>query len=105
MENGTKPQDQPKFIVFYSSVLALFSLFCFKCKHGNPKVTMYQTGTMVTVEQQCSSCEEIKPFKWQSQPSILGFAADNILLSFSSLIAGASISKVLFVFRHFGLAV
>ena len=45
------------------------------------------------------------PFKWRSQPSLLGRAAGNILLSFSSLMAGASISKVLLAFRHFGLVV
>ncbi len=105
VEAGTKPQDEPKFIVFYSSLLALFSLFCFKCKNEKPGVNMYQTGTMITVEQQCSSCQGIKPFKWESQPRLLGRAAGNILLSFSSLMAGASISKVLLVFRHFGLAV
>lgn len=105
MQDGTKPQDEPKFIVFYSSLLALFSVFCFKCKGAKPKVKMYQIGTMATVEQQCSSCQGIKPFKWRSQPSILGYAAGNILLSFSSLMAGASISKVLLVFRYFGLAV
>ena len=105
MEAGTKPQDEQKFIVFYSSLLALFSVFCFKCKGEKPKVNMYQTGTMVTVEQQCSSCQGVKPFKWRSQPSLLGRAAGNILLSFSSLMAGASISKVLLVFQHFGLVV
>lgn len=105
MAAGTKPQDEPKFIVFYSSLLALFSIFCFKCKAEKPEVKMYQTGTMVTIEQQCSSCHGTKPFKWRSQPSLLGRAAGNILLSFSSLMAGASISKVLLVFQHFGLAV
>ena len=105
VEAGTKPQDEPKFIVFYRSLLALFSLFCFKCKNEKPRVNMYQTGTMITVEQQCSSCQGIKPFKWESQPRLLGRAAGNILLSFSSLMAGASISKVLLVFRHFGLSV
>ena len=106
MAAGTKPQDEPKFIVFYSSLLALFSMFCFKCKAEKPEVKMGQTGTMVTVEQRCASCHGSKQFKWQSQPCLLGrYPAGNILLSFSLLMAGASISKVLLVFRHFGLAV
>ncbi len=65
---------------------------------------MEQNGTMVTVEQQCPNCHA-KPFRWRSQPFILGrYPAGNILLSFATLMAGASISKVLLVFRHFGLA-
>ena len=81
-------------------------MFCFKCKAEKPEVKMGQTGTMVTVEQRCASCHGSKQFKWQSQPCLLGRdPAGNILLSFSLLMAGASISKVLLVFRHFGLAV
>jgi hypothetical protein len=59
---------------------------------------MEQNGTMVTVEQQCSNCH-VKPFRLRSQPFILGrYPAGNILLSFATLMAGASISKVLLVF-------
>ena len=64
---------------------------------------MEQNGTMVILEQQCPYCCT-KPFRWRSQPSILGrYPAGNILLSFATLTSGASISKVLLVFRHFGL--
>ena len=65
---------------------------------------MEQNGIMVTVEQQCPNCCT-KPFRWRSQPFILGrYPAGNILLSFATLMSGASISEVLLVFRHFGLA-
>ena len=104
VDEATTSVNGPKFIVFYHSLLALFSLFCFNCKAEKPKVKMEQNGTMVTVEQQCPNCC-IKPFRWRSQPFILGrYPAGNILLSFATLMSGASISKVLLVFRHFGLA-
>ena len=49
-------------------------------------------------------CEN--PFAWRSQPFVLGrYPAGNVLLSFAVLLAGASISKVLLVFRHMGLSV
>ncbi|XP_067030157.1 uncharacterized protein [Acropora muricata] len=104
VEADTPPHEGPAFIVFYCKLLQIFSLFCFICKRKNPTVTMKQNGTMVTVEQQCPSCGD-QSFRWSSQPLILGkFPAGNILLSFAVLMAGASISKVLLVFKHLGLA-
>ena len=48
------------------------------------------------------SCETIP---MEKPTFILGrYPAGNILLSFATLMAGASISKVLLVFRYFGLA-
>jgi len=59
---------------------------------------------MVTVNQHCQSCK--KNFKWRSQPFILGrYPAGNVLLSFAVLMAGASIRKLLLVFKHMGLSV
>ena len=105
VEEGTPPQDEPKFIVFYSRLLAIFSLFCFNCKEGKPKVSMKRNGTMVTVHQDCGYCGA-NSFQWKSQPLTLGrYPAGNILLSFGILMAGASVSKVLLVCRHMGLSV
>ena len=104
MDPGTSSTDEPKFIVFYSMLLSIFSLFCFKCKYDSPSVTMKVYGTMVSVHQRCNHCGET--FKWHSQPLVLGrHAAGNILLSFATLMAGASISKLLLVFKHMGVAV
>ena len=100
----TPTYDEPKFIVFYSMLLSIFSLFCFKCKLEKPEVTMRRSGTMVTVKQHCSRC--IEDFVWRSQPFVHGkYPAGNVLLSFAVLMAGASISKILLVFRHMGLSV
>lgn len=104
MAPGTPCQDEPKLIVFYSALMTVFSLFCFICKANNPKVSMDSCGTMVTVTQQCQSCK--KNVKWRSQPFILGrYPAGNVLLSFAVLMAAASISKLLLVFKHMGLNV
>ena len=98
-------KDEPKFLVFYSRLLALFSLFCFNCKEDNPTVKMKSNGTMVTVYQDCKNCGS-KGFQWRSQPLVLGrYPAGNILLSYAILMAGGSVAKVLLVCRHMGLAV
>ena len=101
---GTSSVDEPKFIVFFSKLLALFSLFHFKCKESKPKVTMMKRGTMVIVKQHCQGCGG-DPYTWKFQPMMFGrYPAGNVLLSFSVLMAGASISKILLVFRHMGLS-
>lgn len=98
-------QAEPKFVVFYSMLYTLFSMFCFKCRGQKPIVEMKKNGTMVTVHQSCSKCGP-NCFKWQSQPFLQGrHPAGNFLLSFAVLTAGASISKILLVFRHMGLCV
>ena len=76
-----------------SMLLQLFPLFCFKCKQNNATATMKANGTMVTVTQSCSRCQGV--FTWNSQPPpILGkYPIGNVLLSFSILVAGASINK------------
>ena len=95
---------EPKFIVFYSNLLALFSMVCFTCKADRPQVIMKKNGTAVSVQQECLHCR--KSFQWSSQPLVLTkYPAGNILLSFAVLVSGASISKVLLVFKLLGLSV
>lgn len=66
---------------------------------------MRQRGTMVIVNQHCLTCGE-DAFEWKSQPMSLDgkHPAGNVLLSFAVLMAGASISKILLVFKHMGLS-
>ena len=66
---------------------------------------MRQLGTMVIVSQHCVTCGD-DAYVWRSQPMVLGgkYPAGNVLLSFAVLMAGASISKVLLVFKHMGLS-
>ena len=60
---------------------------------------------MVVVKQTCSKCAF--GYEWYSQPIVSGkyAAAGNILLSFAIIMAGASISKMLLMFRHMDLCV
>ena len=105
VDPDTPAYEEPKFIVFYSMLLHLFTLFCFKCKASKPVATMKQDGTMVTVTQTCTQCRD--QYIWKSQPPpVRGkYPIGNILLSFAVLMAGASINKVLLVFQHMGLQV
>ena len=96
-------REEPKGIVFLSKLLLLFQ-YCHICFTPKPEVMSSQTGTLLTIETKCSKCKEI--FIWESQPFLLGkFPAGNLLLSFAVLCAGASIKKVLLVFRHMGILV
>ena len=94
---------EPKFMVLYSCLMMLFSIFCFKCKGAKPTVESLKNGSMITVLQHCPNCGN-NAFKWSSQPLMFGkYPAGNIL-SFGVLVAGASISKVLLVFKRIGMA-
>ena len=105
VEPGTSCDKEPKFIVFFTKLLCLFSLFCFKCKRDQPNATMKQTGTMVIVNQHCMISSD-NSYSWKSQPMMFNrrYPAGNVLLSFSILMAGTSISKILLVFKHMGLS-
>ena len=98
VDPDTPAFEKPKFIVFYSMLPQLFTLFCFKCKESEPSVTMQQNGTMVTVTQTCSRCNEQCIWKSQPPPPHGKSPIGNLLLSFS-------INKVLLVFCHMGLHV
>lgn len=99
---GKDIREEPKGIVFVSKLLMLFQ-FCHLCFFPNPEVSVTQTGTLLTIDAKCSSCKQM--FSWKSQPFLLGkFPAGN-LLSLAVLCAGASIKKVLLVFKHMGTLV
>ena len=97
----TEAINQPKFIVFYSMLLALFTMFCFVCKSPNPAVAMATNGTMVTVTQNCRSCGPMKNFKWISQPLEFGrHPAGNLLFSCGTITSGFNISQILLLLKH-----
>ena len=43
-------------LFFYEMLLKICLLFCFNCKENNPRVSMVQNGTMVTVRKRCAKC-------------------------------------------------
>ena len=44
MEEGPKPCDEPKFVIFYNMLVAIFQLFCFHCKCNNPSIEVCKDG-------------------------------------------------------------
>jgi hypothetical protein len=57
----------------------------------------------LSVIQNCPECGDTV-FKWRSQPLVFTkYPAGNVALSFGVLMAGASTSKILLVFRHMGV--
>ena len=96
-------KKEPKGIVFISKLLLLFQ-FCHFCTAKNPDVVTQQTGTMTIIKSKCHNCS--RTYTWHSQPLLFRkFPAGNILLSYAILSAGASVKKVLLVFKHLGLMV
>ena len=67
-------------------------MFCFLYRKGKPKVTVTRSGTMAVLSQNCRECSRC--FQWRSQPLVLG-----------KYPAGVSVSRVMLVLRHMGLAV
>jgi len=65
-----------------------------------------QVGTMVTITASCQNLECGKDFVWRSQQLLPGtkIYSGNFLVSFATLVAGSSASKVLQVMKHMGLA-
>ena len=96
---GADVREEPKGIVFLSKLLQLFQ-FCHLCLASNPQLSITETGTMLTVKSSCSTCGGTHI--WKSQPLLGKFPAGNIL-SFAILTAGASIGKIILVFKHMGL--
>lgn len=87
--------------MFISKLLILFQ-FCRYCLSPKPDVDIQQTGTQIAITSKCHKCHKL--FTWESQPKLLGkFPACNLLLSFAVLCAGASIRKLLRVFKHINI--
>ena len=104
VDADTQLINEERCIVFYSTLLAVFKMFCFVCKSPNPSVEMATNGTIFTVTQNWRSCGPMKKFKWMSRPLVTGrHTAGNLLLSFGTITSGVNISQMLLLFKHMGL--
>ena len=91
---GTKPADEPKFVIFYDMLVAIFQLFCFNFKWDKPSVEFHKIGTMANVIQRCDHCGRVH--RWKSQPTMFTkHPAKNVMLSFGIMPSGAKISQTL----------
>ena len=96
-------RQHPSLLCSIASWLHYSQMFCFNCHEESPEVNVQVIGTLATVKQSCKRCQG---YTWRSQPLIMGkYPAGNILLSFSVLMSGSSINKVLLLFKHLGLQV
>eukprot|EP00058_Branchiostoma_floridae_P008126 XP_002593614.1 hypothetical protein BRAFLDRAFT_98736 [Branchiostoma floridae] len=97
--------DTRIFMVFWTCLVQLFSTWC--CCPACPSRKLIwrckEVGTHLLVTFLCRDCSYEDT--WRSQPSYGRTAAGNILLSSAILFAGASVTKVLRVLSHMGVAV
>ena len=91
-----------KYIVFEDSLMALRSV-CPNCGAEATITSMQVRGALITAQRSCSSCQiNIKP--WKSSPMAGKTACTNLVMSSSIYTSGASISKVLRMFKLMNVA-
>ncbi|XP_035675637.1 uncharacterized protein LOC118415275 [Branchiostoma floridae] len=97
--------DTRIFMVFWTCLVQLFSTWCCCPACPSRKLIWHckEVGTHLLVTFLCRDCSYEDT--WRSQPSYGRTAAGNILLSSAILFAGASVTKVLRVLSHMGVAV
>ncbi|XP_066272311.1 uncharacterized protein [Branchiostoma lanceolatum] len=104
-ETSDSLPDTRIFLVFWTSLVHLFSVLC-SCPLCPCRKLIWlckEVGTYLKVTFKCEDCSY--RWTWRSQPSFGRTAAGNILLSSSILFSGASVTKVLRVLSHMGVAV
>ena len=102
-ETPLSMKDRRKYIVFWSSLVRLFSLLCCaSCGSRDVTASRRESGSMVIVDLFCRQCQ--KTLVWYGQPYLGTIPAGNILLSAAILFAGAAATKTLLVFSYMGVA-
>ena len=87
--------NEPKFIVFWSRLLFLFS-FCFTCLSKNFIEKVSVRGTLLYVKM---ICKNKHIFEWKSQPKLKNISIGNILLSSSVLYSGNTFGQIYEMFK------
>ena len=90
------PQDEKKYIVFFSCLMELFAV-CPNCTEPATAEVTKVIGTQIYVTQKCPACKFVR--QWKSQPNIRRIPAGNLLLSSAILYSGSMISQTLRIFK------
>ena len=90
------PQDEKKYIVFFSCLMELFAV-CPNCTEPATAEVTKVIGTQIYVTQKCPACKFVR--QWKSQPNIRRIPAGNLLLSAAILYSGSMISQTLRIFK------
>lgn len=90
------PQDEKKYIVFFSCLMKLFAV-CPNCTEPGTAEVTEVIGTQIYVTQKCPTCKFV--CQWKSQPNIRRILAGNLLLSAAILYLGSMISQTLRIFK------
>ncbi|XP_078690674.1 uncharacterized protein LOC144921496 [Branchiostoma floridae x Branchiostoma belcheri] len=93
------------FLIFWTCLVQLFSVWC-SCPSCGCRRLVWdskEVGTYLQVVFTCKGCSY--QGTWRSQPYFGRTAAGNMLLSSSILFGGASVTKVLRVLSHMGVAI
>ena len=90
------PQDEKKYIVFFSYLMELFAVSPNCTEPATAEVTKV-IGTQIYVTQKFPTCKFVRP--WKSRPNIRRIPAGNLLLSAAILYSGSMISHTLRIFK------
>ena len=98
------PQDEKKYIVFFSCLMELFAV-CPNCTEPATAEVTKVIGTQIYVTQKCPACKFVR--QWKSQPNIRRIPAGNLLLSAAILYLPGNVTFVFMLltlldsYRHF----
>jgi hypothetical protein len=96
-----QPDVQQKYIVFEDNLMKLFQ-FCPECQQPFEDVEKAFSGTLLTIKY---TCLQGRANLWQSQPTLNGMSAGNLLLSAAILFSGSTYAKVAHLFEIFNLPI
>ncbi|XP_035689923.1 uncharacterized protein LOC118425254 [Branchiostoma floridae] len=106
-EPCSSPPKHGVFLTFWACLVELIATWC-SCPSCGCRKLAYkckEVGTLLKVTLTCTADDCGHTGTWKSQPFYGKTAAGNILLSAAILFSGATVTKVLRVLSHMGVAV
>ena len=89
-EDINNPTTEPKFVVFWSSLILLFQT-CFTCHESARISKIFTRGTLLILT---ITCLNHHTFKWMSQPRIGSMGMGNLLLASAILYSGNTYNHI-----------